>query len=104
MDKIFKDSIKTAYNNLMGQTLETLLNTYEVTHVERTPNDINGVLQSVCIVYTLRVPLSIGGYILVDVFEDGYLELGEAVYYEPIKGHTFCTLWFDCDGNPSLDL
>lgn len=104
MDKKYREAIRNAYIGVMGQTIEALLNTYEVTHVERDTNEINGVLQSVCIVYTLRVPLSVGGFILVDVFEDSYLELGEMVYYEPIKGHTFCTLWFDCEGNPSLDL
>lgn len=100
MDNIFKKAIKDAYNNLKGQTLESLLNTYEVTLVDRQPNEINGVLQGVTMIYTFRVPLSVGGFILVDVFEDSYLELGEMIYYEPIKGHEFCHLWCDCDGNP----
>ena len=101
MDKIFKNSIKEAYNSLKGKTLENLLNTYEVVSVDRQPNEFDGVLQSVTMLYTLRVPLDIGGFILVDVFEDSNgLELGESVYYEPIKGHEFCHLWCDCDGNP----
>ena len=100
MDKIFKNSIKEAYNSLKGKTLENLLNTYEVVSVDRQPNEFDGVLQSVTMLYTLRVPLAIGGFILVDVFEDGYVELGESIYYEPIKGHEFCHLWCDCDGNP----
>ena len=99
MDKIFKEAIKTAYTNLQGKIFKSLLNTYEVVSVERHTYKREGVLQSVCIVYTLRVPLSVGGYILVN-FLDGDDDCGfdETLVYEPIKGCSFCVITIDYDG------
>ena len=100
MDKILKNAFKEAYNNLQGKTLESLLNTYEVVQVERNTFKSEGVLRSVCIVYTLRVPLSVGGFILVNFFDEEESSFGEWFIYEPIKGHKFCTILCDYDGTP----
>ena len=101
MDKIFKESVKTAYNELRGKSLESLLNDYEVASVDRSSTKRDGTLLNVCINYTLRVPLSVGGFILVDFFdEEEDSSFGEWMIYEPIKGHKFCIILCDYDGTP----
>ena len=102
MDKKFREAIRNAYIALLGKTIESLLNEYEVDFVERDEDVLNGALQGVTMIYTIRVPLSVGGFILVPVFEDGGVELGEILHYEPIKGCTFCVLTLDYEGNPSV--
>ena len=88
MDKKFREAIRNAYIALLGKTIESLLNEYEVDFVERDADVLNGAL--------------VGGFILVPVFEDGGVELGEILHYEPIKGCTFCVLTLDYEGNPSV--
>ena len=103
MHKKIREAIRNAYIALLGKSIESLLNEYEVDSVERDVNTTNGIMQGVTMIYTIRVPLEVGGFILVPVFEeDGDVDLGVLLPYEPIKGRIFCVLTLDYEGNPSI--